>query len=42
MSDKGICEHIVKIALITKLSLPGLIHEKTLTVRTRHTKKIKS
>ena len=29
MCDKGICEHLVKIALITKLSLPGLIHEKT-------------
>ena len=36
MSDKEICKHLVKISLITKLSLPGLKHEKTLTVRNRH------
>ena len=48
MADKGLCEHLVKVALISKpgfstginsRSLPGLIHEKTLTIRLRHSKK---
>ena len=39
ISGKGVCEHLVEVAIITKLSLPGLVHEKTLTVRTRHRSK---
>ena len=35
MTDKGVWEHLVNVAIITKLFLPGLAHEKTLTVRTR-------
>ena len=37
MADKGLCEHLVKVAIIRKVNLP--IHEKKLTIRNRRNEK---